>query len=148
MSQASDLSAGTAVRTAVVYSPIVIEPLRAFVRTAQVGAVVEFLGCVRDHDHGRAVTALEYEAHPSAASVLADMAQGILADFPGVRLAAEHRVGALAIGDIALAVFVGAAHRGEAFAACARFVEDVKAQVPIWKLQHFTDGTSQWVNCL
>jgi molybdopterin synthase catalytic subunit len=112
------------------------------------GAVVTFAGVVRDHDHGRAVTRLDYEAHPSAADVIAGVARSVAAEFPGIRLAIEHRVGSLEIGDLALACAVSSAHRAEAFAACARLVDEVKKQVPIWKEQHFSDGTTEWVGSL
>lgn len=111
------------------------------------GAVVSFAGVVRDHDHGRVVTLLEYEAHPSAEAVLKEVAAGIAAD-PRVRaVAVSHRVGVLRIGDVALAAAVAAAHRTEAFAACARLVDEVKARLPVWKRQVFDDGSQEWVNC-
>jgi molybdopterin synthase catalytic subunit len=112
------------------------------------GAVVTFAGVVRDHDGGRSVTRLDYEAHPSAADVIALVAGSIAAEFPGVRLAIEHRVGSLAVGDVALACAVSSAHRAEAFDACARLVDEVKRRVPIWKEQHFADGTTEWVGSL
>ncbi|PWW65736.1 molybdenum cofactor biosynthesis protein MoaE [Actinokineospora spheciospongiae] len=112
------------------------------------GAVVTFAGVVRDHDGGRGVTSLTYEGHPSAGDVLAEVAADVAATSPGVRaLAVSHRVGDLAIGDTALAVAVAADHRGAAFATCARLVDEVKARLPIWKHQRFTDGTDEWVNC-
>ena len=112
------------------------------------GAVVSFTGVVRDHDSGRSVVSLVYEAHPSASDVILSVAESIAAQFPGVRIAIEHRVGSLAVGDVALACAVSSAHRAEAFAACSRLVDDVKASVPIWKEQHFADGTSEWVGSL
>lgn len=111
------------------------------------GAVVTFSGNVRDHDHGRGVTALSYEGHPSAESILRAIAEEIAAR-PGVHgVAVSHRIGDLAIGDAALVAAVSAEHRGEAFAACADLVDEVKARLPIWKHQFFTDGTDEWVNC-
>ena len=111
------------------------------------GAVVSFAGVVRDHDSGRGVSRLVYEAHPSAAAVLEEVAAEIAKD-PAVRaIAVSHRVGPLAIGDIALAAAVSTPHRAEAFALCARLVDTAKARLPIWKHQHFTDGTDEWVNC-
>ena len=110
------------------------------------GAVVSFAGVVRDHDHDRGVTRLDYEAHPSAGAVLAEIAAEIAAD-PAVRaVAVSHRVGSLAVGDVALVAAVATAHRGEAFALCARLVEEVKSRLPVWKHQLFTDGTDEWVN--
>jgi molybdopterin synthase catalytic subunit len=111
------------------------------------GAVVSFAGVVRDHDGGRAVTLLEYEAHPAAEAVLKEIATEAAA-WPEVRgVAVSHRVGVLAVGDVALAAAVATAHRADAFAACARLVDEVKARLPVWKRQLFADGTEEWVNC-
>ena len=110
------------------------------------GAVVSFAGVVRDHDDGRSVLRLVYEAHPSAAAVLAEVAEEIAKE-PSVRsVAVSHRVGPLEIGDVALAAAVATAHRAEAFALCARLVDEVKARLPVWKHQFFADGTDEWVN--
>jgi molybdopterin synthase catalytic subunit len=112
------------------------------------GAVVSFAGVVRDHDHGRTVTLLEYEAHPSAEAVLKEVAAEIAASDPEVRgIAVSHRVGVLQIGDAALVAAVATAHRTAGFAACARLVDEVKARLPVWKRQVFADGTEEWVNC-
>ena len=112
----------------------------------EAGAHVVFCGVVRDHDHGKAVLDLFYEAHPSAADVIADVA-GRFAALPGVAaLAVSHRIGQLAIGDVALVAAVSTAHRQDAFEICARLVDEVKKSLPIWKLQHFADGTDEWVN--
>jgi molybdopterin synthase catalytic subunit len=111
------------------------------------GAVVSFCGVVRDHDHGRSVRDLEYEGHPSAEAVLAEVAAEIAAEPEVYAVAVSHRIGKLAIGDVALAAAVSTAHRAAAFAACARLVDEVKARLPIWKRQIFADGTEEWVNC-
>lgn len=111
------------------------------------GAVVSFAGVVRDHDAGRDVRALEYEAHPSAARVLAEVAAEVAAEPDVYAVAVSHRIGQLAIGDVALAAAVSTAHRAAAFAACARLVDEVKARLPVWKRQVFADGTEEWVNC-
>lgn len=111
------------------------------------GAVVSFAGVVRDHDRHRTVTLLEYEAHPSAAAVLKEVAAEIAAE-PQVRaVAVSHRVGVLRVGDVALAAAVATAHRAAAFDACARLVDEVKARLPVWKRQVFADGAEEWVNC-
>nr|WP_253654608.1 molybdenum cofactor biosynthesis protein MoaE [Williamsia serinedens] len=110
------------------------------------GAVVCFTGAVRDHDSARSVRALHYTAHPSAEQVLADVVGGIAAEVEGVRaIAVSHRVGDLAIGDVAFLVAVAADHRSAAFETCSRVVDDVKAALPVWKHQHFADGTDEWV---
>ena len=111
------------------------------------GAVVSFQGVVRDHDDDKGVTLLEYEGHPSAAAVLREVAEEIAADPEVYAVAVSHRVGVLKIGDVALVAAVSTAHRAEAFAACARLVDEAKARLPIWKRQVFTDGTEEWVNC-
>ncbi|BFU47971.1 molybdenum cofactor biosynthesis protein MoaE [Krasilnikovia sp. MM14-A1004] len=111
------------------------------------GAVVSFQGVVRDHDHGRGVTLLEYEGHPSAEAVLREVAAEVAADPAVYAVAVSHRIGTLRIGDVALVAAVSTAHRAAGFAACARLVDEVKARLPIWKRQVFTDGTDEWVNC-
>lgn len=122
-----------------------VAALTAAVGTAGDGAVVSFAGVVRDHDHGRSVTELEYQAHPSAGAVVAEVAATIAARFPAVRIAVQHRVGTLRIGDVALGAAVASAHRREAFAACSDLVDLVKERLPVWKRQVFTDGTDEWV---
>ena len=111
------------------------------------GAVVSFAGVVRDHDAGRTVNLLEYEAHPTAETVLREIAEEIGEDPAVYRVAVSHRIGRLRIGEVALAAAVATAHRADAFAACARLVDEVKARLPVWKRQVFADGTEEWVNC-
>ncbi|MFT4122944.1 MAG: molybdenum cofactor biosynthesis protein MoaE [Microbacteriaceae bacterium] len=127
----------------VVEEPLDAAALERAVLDARHGALVTFRGIVRDHDDGRAVTGLDYEAHPDAAVFLAACLDR--AARPGVRLAAAHRVGSLDVGELALVAVAASAHRAVAFAACAALVDDIKASVPIWKRQHFADGTSEWV---
>jgi molybdopterin synthase catalytic subunit len=128
-------------------APLDVAAHERAVAGAGAGAVVSFAGVVRDHDHGRSVTLLEYEAHPSAEAVLKEVAASIAAD-PEVRaVAVSHRVGVLQIGEVALAAAVATAHRAAAFAACARLIDEVKARLPVWKRQVFADGTEEWVNC-
>lgn len=132
---------------AITDAPLDVAAHERAVAHAGAGAVVSFAGVVRDHDHGRSVARLEYEAHPSAEAVLSEVAAAISSD-PEVRaVAVSHRIGALEIGEVALAAAVATAHRAEAFAACARLVDEVKAKLPVWKHQVFTDGTDEWVNC-
>jgi molybdopterin synthase catalytic subunit len=111
------------------------------------GAVVSFAGVVRDHDSGRGVTELEYVGHPTAPDVIADLAAEFAARPDVTAVAVSHRIGLLGIGDVALACAVSAPHRGEAFAACAELVDEVKKRLPIWKRQVFTDGEEEWVAC-
>jgi len=125
-------------------STIDAAPLEEFVLTPEYGALVTFRGIVRNHDHGEAVSALEYQAHPDAAHFLAEACATVAAE-TGLRIAAAHRVGSLRIGDTALVAAAAAAHRAEAFAACERLVEIVKQTVPIWKRQALETGTTEWV---
>lgn len=118
---------------------------RAFVESSAAGAVVTFSGVIRDHDHGRDVRELRYEAHPSAESVLRAVATELAEANPIHAVAVEHRIGDLRIGDVALLCTVSASHRAEAFRACEDLVDAVKQRVPIWKHQRFTDGTTEWV---
>ncbi len=116
------------------------------VADAGAGAVVSFAGVVRDHDDGKQVDALDYSAHPSAAELVAHVAADVAARVSGVRaLAVSHRVGPLAVGDVALACAVSADHRAAAFQTCALLVDEVKARIPVWKHQQFADGTQEWV---
>jgi molybdenum cofactor synthesis domain-containing protein len=127
--------------------PLSVEAHAELVDDRAAGAVVTFGGVVRNHDGGKSVETLFYEGHPSAGDVLARVVAEVSARRGGVRaVAVSHRVGALAIGDVALACAVAADHRAEAFATCAELVDEVKAQLPVWKHQHFADGTDEWVN--
>ena len=110
------------------------------------GARVVFCGVVRERDHGRGVVELECQGRPSAEQVLAGIAAEFAAEPDVLAVAVSHRVGVLAVGDVALVAAVSTAHRREAFDACGRLVEEVKSRLPIWKRQVFTDGTDEWVN--
>lgn len=138
---------GAIVLLAVTDQPLDLAAHEAAVAERRAGAVVSFQGVVRDHDHGRSVTKLEYEGHPSAEAVLREVAVEIAADPDVYAVAVSHRVGPLEIGDAALVAAVSTAHRAAAFVACARLVDEVKARLPIWKHQIFSDGTDEWVNC-
>ena len=127
--------------------PISVDAHAELVDDPAAGGVVTFGGVVRDHDGGRSVLNLFYEGHPTASDVLARVVADVAGRRAGVRaVAVSHRLGALTIGDVALACAVSADHRGEAFATCAELVDEVKARLPVWKHQHFADGTDEWVN--
>ncbi|MDQ7907073.1 molybdenum cofactor biosynthesis protein MoaE [Phytohabitans sp. ZYX-F-186] len=138
---------GALVLLAVTDQPLDLAAHEAAVAERRAGAVVSFQGVVRDHDGGRGVTKLEYEGHPTAEAVLREVATEIAGDPEVYAVAVSHRIGPLEIGDAALVAAVSTAHRAAAFAACARLVDEVKARLPIWKHQIFTDGTDEWVNC-
>ncbi len=125
--------------------PLGLDELLAEVSHPGAGGIATFLGAVRDHNDGRAVTRLEYEAYGSMAEaelgrILAEIADEI----PGVRAAATHRVGSLAVGEVAVACAASAPHRGEAFHACRELIDRIKARLPIWKREHGPDGP-YWV---
>lgn len=122
-----------------------VDEVLAAVRDGGAGGTVVFLGTVRDEDSGRAVSGLGYSAHPSVEAELRRVATEVAQAYPVRALAALHRVGELAVGDVAVVVAVACPHRGEAFEACRRLIDDLKATVPIWKHQSFTDGGEEWV---
>lgn len=136
-------------------TPISVDQAIAAVESDSAGAVVSFSGVVRNHDGGRQVQRLSYSAHPLAQGVLASIVGSLQdgsqenrtqdpAGHP-VRIWVAHRVGPLEIGDPALVCAVASSHRAEAFELCSALVERVKAEVPIWKEQFFTDGSVEWV---
>jgi len=128
--------------------PLDPQALRASVRNVQAGGYASFEGWIRDHNEGKPVTALEYEAYES---VCITEGNAILADavkrFGVLEARCVHRVGALDLEDMAVWVGVSAAHRGEAFDACRFIIDAVKHRLPIWKKEHYADGDSGWVNC-
>lgn len=110
-----------------------------------IGGVGLFVGIVRNHDHGEAVSELDYTQHPSAEEELRRCLDRAGQRFEGVGLAVEHRVGRLRVGDLAVVVAAGAAHRGPALDACRFLIDDLKSQVPIWKRQYLDTGVTEWV---
>ena len=109
------------------------------------GGLTLFVGRVRDHDGGRDVDGLDYSAHPSALDRMREVCERVAKDYDVHGVAAVHRVGTLAIGDIAVVVATTSAHRGEAFAASKALIDTLKAETPIWKHQRFGDGSDEWV---
>jgi molybdopterin synthase catalytic subunit len=127
--------------------PLDVAAHLAAVRQPGAGAEVFFAGVVRDHDGGRTVRELEYLAYPSAQEVLTEVVAEFAADPQVHAISVSHRVGRLVVGDVALVAAVSCPHRGEAFAICARLVDEVKHRLPVWKRQVFEDGSDEWVNC-
>jgi molybdopterin synthase catalytic subunit len=126
--------------------PIQLDGLIAEVAGPDRGGVASFLGTVRDHHQGRAVRGLEYSAYDQMAeAVCREILLEAAARWP-VRVTLRHRLGDLAIGDVAVAVVAAGGHRDEAFAACRYVIEELKRRVPIWKRETFVDGTVEWVN--
>jgi molybdopterin synthase catalytic subunit len=110
------------------------------------GGTAMFVGTVRDVHRDRAVTGLDYSCYPAmveaeGTTLLADAANRF-----GARVAVRHRVGSLEVGDVAVVVVAAAPHRDAAFAAARWTIDEVKRRLPIWKHEHFVDGTSEWVN--
>jgi molybdopterin synthase catalytic subunit len=125
--------------------PLSVDEVLAAVADPAAGGTTLFVGSVRDHDSDREVTELGYEAHPEALTRLREVADRVAADPTVIALAAVHRSGNLKVGDIAVVVAVAAAHRDAAFVASRKLIDELKADVPIWKHQSFADGTSEWV---
>ncbi len=125
--------------------PLDVAAVHDVVQQRSAGAVALFVGVVRDHDGGMSVEGLSYSAHPTAEAVLRQVVSGVVGDTPVESVAAVHRVGDLVIGDAAIVVAVASGHRREAFALCERLVDEIKAKVPIWKHQVFSDGSDEWV---
>lgn len=126
----------------------VIDPaaVLAEVGAPQHGAVILFLGVVRDHNEGRAVVSIRYEAYEAMAErVLAETAAEAAARTPGVRIAAVHRVGELRVGEVSLAVAVSSAHRAEAFDTARDLLEEIKRRLPVWKDERYAGGERRWV---
>lgn len=109
------------------------------------GGLTLFVGRVRDHDGGKGVDGLDYTAHPTAADRLREVCERVARDHDVHGVAAVHRTGTLAIGDIAVIVATTGSHRGEAFTASRALIDTLKAEVPIWKHQRFGDGSQEWV---
>ena len=127
-------------------SELSVDEVRAAVADPTAGGIVLFAGAVRDNDSDRGVTGLSYSAHPSAEAELRRVAEAIVAKYDDViGLAAVHRIGDLAIGDLAVVVGVSCGHRAEAFTACHALIDELKASIPVWKHQRFTDGSDEWV---
>jgi molybdopterin synthase catalytic subunit len=131
--------------TAVTSDPLDIQALLPAVSAAELGAVITFLGLVRDHNQGRRVRHLVYEAYvPLAEKALQRIVAEAQEQWPSVRLAVHHRTGKLGIGEASVAIAAGSAHRADAFAACRYAIERVKQIVPIWKHEYF-EGGDVWI---
>ncbi len=128
-------------------APLSVDEILRALQRADVGGIALFVGTVRDHAGDKRVQRLDYEAHPSMAErELRLIVDELHREFPGVRVAAVHRVGELAIGELAVVVGAAAAHRAEAFEVCRAAIERIKARVPIWKKEWALDGSGSWVN--
>jgi molybdopterin synthase catalytic subunit len=132
--------------TYLVRESIALERLVARVSAPDRGGIATFLGVVRDHHAGRGVTSLDYSAYEPMAEAACDAIVAEARDRWPVEVALSHRLGPLAIGDVAVAIAVGGGHRDETFAACRYVIEELKRRVPIWKRERYADGTEAWVD--
>jgi molybdopterin synthase catalytic subunit len=125
-------------------TPLKIGELAATLTDSHAGAFVSFEGRVRDTNEGRSVVRLEYEAYPrlslvEGTAVIREALEGVIA------ARCVHRVGLLSVGEVAVWAGVIAGHRDEAFRACRFIIDEVKLRVPIWKKEHYSDGSSEWI---
>jgi len=132
-------------RTAITEAVLDAAALARLVEASGHGAVVTFLGLVRDHNQGRRVTHLVYEAYePLAVKALELIVEEAAERWPSVAMGIHHRTGRLAIGEASVAIAAGSAHRADAFAACRYAIERIKQIVPIWKHEFF-EGGDTWI---
>jgi molybdopterin synthase catalytic subunit len=133
--------------TAIVDAPIDVTSLLSRVANHANGASILFVGTVREINDGRGVTGMEYSAYRSMAErELADIAREAGEQFGTEDIAIEHRLGTLELGEASVAIAVAHPHRGAAYDASRYLIEQLKQRVPIWKLEHYVDGTREWVN--
>jgi molybdopterin synthase catalytic subunit len=126
-------------------SPLDVAEVVAALDDDASGGLTLFVGRVRDRDGGKGVHGLDYSAHPSALEKMREICERIADQYDVHGIAAVHRVGTLAIGDVAVIVATSTAHRGEAFDASRALIDALKAETPIWKHQRFADGSDEWV---
>ena len=127
-------------------TPLSLDEVFDAVRDPAAGGIALFVGTVRSVDEDRTVEQLSYSSHPSAVDRLTDVANRIADECDIVALAAVHRVGDLAVGDLAVVVAAAAAHRAGAFEAGRRLIDELKSEVPVWKHQTYSDGDAIWVH--
>lgn len=134
-------------RSALVEREILPAALIAEVSSNECGAVALFLGTVRDSNGGRSVEGMDYSAYTAMAeSELARIVVEARERFGVTRLVVEHRIGTLALGDVSVGIAAAHAHRAQSLDAARFVIEEIKKRVPIWKLEHYTDGTRSWVD--
>jgi molybdopterin synthase catalytic subunit len=137
------------VYSAIVDASIDVTSILARVSGSANGATVLFLGTVREVNGGRDVTGIEYTAYRSMAErELASIVEEAAALADSHDIAVEHRLGELAVGECSVAVAVAHPHRGRAFEAARHVIEELKQRVPIWKREHYVDGTREWVSAV
>lgn len=135
------------IRTAIVADVIDVTALIREVTSEATGATTLFLGTVRDVNDGRAVTGIEYTAYAGMASdELQRIAEEAQAQFQGIHVALEHRIGTLGLTDVSVAIAVAHARRAQAMDASRFIIEELKRRVPIWKCEHYVDGHRHWID--
>jgi len=128
-------------------SRLSVDEVMDAVEHPRAGGIAVFVGVVRDHADGKSVSRLDYECHPELApKEMRKILQAVAEGQPGVRLAAVHRVGTLAVGERAVVLAASAPHRGQAFDACRIAIDRIKETVPIWKREWDLEGKPHWVN--
>jgi molybdopterin synthase catalytic subunit len=133
-------------KTWITTEPIDASDVLAAAGSPQDGAVLLFLGIVREENEGRPVTGMRYDAYDSMAErVLNEIAREAVERFGVTRLAAVHRTGDLEIGDTSVAIAVSTPHRADAFSACRHLIDELKRRLPIWKKEHYVEG-SRWLD--
>jgi molybdopterin synthase catalytic subunit len=135
------------IRAAIVHEPIDVNRLTREVTLDSCGAIAIFLGTVRANNDGRAVAGIEYSSYDEMAQREMTAILGEAGERFGIEAGViEHRVGELGVGDVSIAVVVAHAHRGPAMDALRYVIDETKRRAPVWKLEHYTDGTREWVN--
>jgi len=138
---------GEVAHVAIVREPIDLLALMARVQDAGVGAVATFVGTVREHNDGRAVSGIDYEAYePMATRELERVLAEAQVQWPSVRCAVVHRVGTLTVGEASVAIACADARRAPSMDTMRFVIETLKVRVPIWKREHYVDGTREWVD--
>ena len=134
------------VRAWITSEPIGADSVLPLVESSQHGAALVFLGIVRDHNEGRAVTGVHYEAYAAMAErTLNEILEEAGAKVAPAHIAAVHRTGELAVGDVSIAIAVSTPHRAQAFEACRYVIEEVKQRLAVWKQERYVTGDSGWL---
>lgn len=134
-------------RSAIVERPIDSTALIAEVSSPQCGAVCLFLGTVRDFSDGRAVEGIDYTAYTAMAEAeLARIVTEAAGRFSVTSLVVEHRVGSLDLGEVSVGIVAAHAHRAPALDSVRYVIDEIKKRVPVWKLEHYADGTREWID--
>jgi molybdopterin synthase catalytic subunit len=131
---------------AIVQEPIDPAHVLSLIGADRDGASILFLGVVRDHNDGRSVGGVRYDAYDEMATrVLSEIVEEAARSADTDRIAAVHRVGDLKVGEVSVAIAVSSPHRAEAYDASRYIIEEIKKRLPVWKKERYSDGAEQWV---